>query len=283
MSTQRSSARRGFDNLGGDVDLMTPASLIGDKARAAILTALVDGRALPASTLAAEAGVAPSTASGHLALLVEGRLLCTREEGRNRYYELASLEVAQALETLCRIAPPAPVRSLRAGTRAAALRFARTCYDHVAGTVGIAVMRSLLDRGVLVGGDGQHRPAATGRDRLASPGHDVRYEISEHGWEFLDSLGVVVPSTRRPLIGYCVDWTEQRHHLAGRLGASLLRFFEEQEWVVRGVGGARRALKVTGRGRTGFAEHFDVDPSTFENSHGSRVERGGAALGRLVT
>jgi DNA-binding transcriptional ArsR family regulator len=113
-----------------------PAELIGHPARAAILLALLDGRALPMSMLADEAGVAASTASAHLSRLVEGGLLRVRQEGRRRYYALASPKVAAALEALAQLAPVRPVRSLRAGTRAQALRVARTCYDHVAGHLG---------------------------------------------------------------------------------------------------------------------------------------------------
>jgi DNA-binding transcriptional ArsR family regulator len=125
---------------GGDADFAGPAELIGHPTRSAMLLALLDGRALPMSMLAGEAGVAASTASEHLTRLVRGGLLRVRQQGRHRYYELASTDVALALEALARLAPPRPVRSLRAGTRAEALRRARTCYDHVAGHLGVALM-----------------------------------------------------------------------------------------------------------------------------------------------
>ena len=168
---------RGPD-LGGEADLSLPAGLIGHPARTAILLALLDGRALPMSVLAAEAGVAGSTASAHLGRLTSAGLLRVVPQGRYRYYRIASAEVAEALEALARIAPPAPVSSLRAAGRAAELRFARTCYDHIAGLLGVALMRSLIDRGALAGGDGRHQleigrpgPAVRARPRPGLPAH----------------------------------------------------------------------------------------------------------------
>ncbi len=116
----------------GDADIAPIAALIGDPARARVLTALTDGRALPASRLAAEAGVAPSTVSGHLARLLAAGLVTMRREGRSRFYRLASPEVADVLEAISRISPPQPIRSLRQGSHARALREARTCYNHLA-------------------------------------------------------------------------------------------------------------------------------------------------------
>jgi DNA-binding transcriptional ArsR family regulator len=238
---------------GGDVDLAGPAELIGHPARAAMLLALLDGRALPMSTLADEAGVAPSTASAHLSRLVAGDLLSVRQEGRHRYYQLANEDVAQSLEALARLARPRPIRSLRADTRAHALRTARTCYDHIAGHLGVAIMGSLVRRKALVGGDGRHH--ADSADRLAAPGRAHDYRLTDRGRELFEELGVVVKPGRRRLVGYCVDWTEQRHHLAGAAGAALLDRVEELGWVRRGP---KRALKITDAGREGFNRHFGL-------------------------
>ena len=122
----------------GDADIAPIAALIGDPTRARVLSALTDGRALPASRLAAEAGVAPSTVSEHLARLLAAGLVTMRPEGRSRFYRLASPAVADALEAISRISPPEPIRSLRQGTHARALREARTCYNHLAGRSGSA-------------------------------------------------------------------------------------------------------------------------------------------------
>lgn len=245
---------------GGDADFATPAELIGHPARSAMLLALLDGRALPMSMLAGEAGVAASTASAHLSRLVEGGLLRVLPQGRHRYYELASPQVAAALEALARLVPAQPVRSLRAGTRARALRLARTCYDHIAGHLGVAIMRSLVARDAIVGGEGLHDRSRATRDRLSTPGQDHDYRLTDTGWELFARLEVVVPENRRRrLVGYCVDWTEQRHHLAGAAGTALLIRFEQLEWIHRGAGGVRRALGITETGRHGFAEYFGID------------------------
>ncbi|MFD1048546.1 ArsR/SmtB family transcription factor, partial [Kibdelosporangium lantanae] len=160
---------------GGEPDFATPAGLIGHPARSAMLLALLDGRALPMSTLATEAGIAISTASAHLTQLTEGGLLTTRRQGRHRYYALASPQVVTALEELAKLAAPRPVRSLRESSRAYALRLARTCYDHIAGRLGVDLMRSLLSQGALTGGDGLHHPSEARQDRLSAPGRDVDY------------------------------------------------------------------------------------------------------------
>ena len=181
-----------------------------------------DGRALPASRLAHEAGVSAATASSHLAKLTEAGLLAVEARGRHRYYRIAGPAVADLLEALQRLAPVAPVRSLRQGTRAAALREARTCYDHVAGKLGVGIMAALLDKGYLVGGDGSYDPEANPSDVRAGFGHDVDYALTREGDEFLAEFGVQAPPRRR-LIRYCVDWSEQRHHLSGALGRGPAR------------------------------------------------------------
>jgi len=243
---------------GGEANFVVPAELIGHPARSAMLLALLDGRALPMSMLASEAGVAASTASEHLSRLTDGGLLRVRPQGRRRYFELASPEVAEALEALARLAPPVPVRSLRDGTRARALRVARTCYDHLAGHLGVAVMRSLLNSGILAGGDGTHRPSAASHDRLAAPGRDVDYRLTQHGRRLMDGFGVRVPPGKRRLVAYCVDWTEQRHHLGGALGAALLLRFVELDWLETGSK-VSRVLSITPAGRDGFGSTFGIE------------------------
>src|SRR5919201_1517369 len=195
--------------MDGDADIATIAAVLADPARCRVLAALGDGRALPASMLASEAGVAPSTASEHLARLVDSGLVSVERHGRHRYFRLAGPQVADLLEALARVAPPAPVRSLREGTRSQALRFARTCYDHLAGRVGVAMMGSLLERGHLEADrawDGL--PAG---DRPSAPGRAVRFGLTGEGAAFLEGLGVDLDALppRRPAIGYCVDWSEQ--------------------------------------------------------------------------
>jgi DNA-binding transcriptional ArsR family regulator len=241
----------------GDADIAAVASLLADPARCSVLLALDDGRALPASVLADEAGVSRPTASSHLAKLTAAGLLRVEAHGRHRYYRLAGPHVAELLENLVRVSPPRQVRSLREGTRAARLRAARTCYDHLAGRLGVALMGSLLERGVLIGGDGRYEPSRDVQDSLSNFGRDVRYELTGSGREFLTELGVVLPTGGRPLIRYCVDWTEQRHHLGGGVGRALLDRFMSAGWLARTQRG--RAVTVTATGQTVLAEAFAID------------------------
>ena len=241
----------------GDTDIASIGALVADRGRARILLALGDGRALPASVLADEAGVAASTASAHLSRLVKGGMLRVERHGRHRYFRLAGPEVGELIEALARISPPAPVRSLKQGSKAHAVRFARTCYDHLAGMLGTELMASLLERGLLTGGDGVFDLDAAQADRLAAPGYDLDYRLTSAGVRELGSFGIDFDSLppRRPLIRYCVDWSEQRPHLGGRLGAALLEALQRRGWVERGP---RRVVWVTDRGRRGLVEHLGV-------------------------
>lgn len=216
---------------------------------------MLDGRALPASRLASEAGIAASTASGHLNVLLDGGAVTVEQSGRHRYYRLARPEVAAVVEQLASVAVVAPVRSLRDGTRAQALRLARTCYDHLAGRLGVAMLVALVEHGCVRGHDGSFRP---GIDPLSSRGADAPYELTAAGKEWLDGLGVVLDdSDRRPLLAHCVDWTEQRHHLAGRVGAALTRRLFDLAWIERGP--ISRSVIVTERGRAELRDRLGVD------------------------
>src|SRR5262245_44655505 len=209
-----------------------PASLHADPTRAAIVLALMDGRAHSAKKLALDAGVTPQTASAHLRKLVAARMLAWEPRGRFKHFRLAGAEVADAVEALCQIGPDAmPQRVLTAAARE--IRFARCCYDHLAGQLGVAVTVRL---------------PALGEDMLGELGIDV------------DALGKL----RRPLSRCCIDWTEQRPHLGGALGAALLTAYKAQRWLVP-VAGSRR-LDVTPQGRTAFIERFGVDERLFATS-----------------
>jgi DNA-binding transcriptional ArsR family regulator len=243
----------------GDTDLARVGALIGEPGRARVLQALSDGRELPASVLAAEAGVAASTASAHLAKLLDGGLVAVESHGRHRYYRLAAPEVARALEALAAIAPPAPVRSLRDGTRAQAVRAARTCYDHLAGRLGVELMAGLLRGGVLTGGDGRYERGRADDDRPATAGRDLDYRLTDDGARRLRDLGVAVDGALagpRAPIRYCVDWSEQAHHLSGALGAALTARLFELRWIRRLP--HTRAVRLSDAGRDGLAEHLGV-------------------------
>jgi DNA-binding transcriptional ArsR family regulator len=245
--------------MSGDVDLARTAALIGDPGRAKVLRALADGRELAATVLAHEAGVAASTASAHLAKLVDGGLVVAESRGRHRYFRLAGAEVAAALEALAKLAPPAPVRSLREGTKAQAVRAARTCYDHLAGRLGVAMMSALIADGALIGGDGRHRRTHARQDRPSSIGRDLDYRLTDEGADKLAALGVDVDKALagpRAPIRYCIDWSEQDHHLSGALGAALAERLFELNWVERLP--RTRAVLVTDDGRRGLAEQLNL-------------------------
>jgi hypothetical protein len=199
--------------------------------------------------------VAPSTASEHLSRLVKGGVLKVERHGRHRYFRVASVAVAEMIEALARLASPAPVKSLRQGSRAAAVRAARTCYDHLAGRLGTGIMQAMLERGLLAGGDGSF----TDGDRPSAPGSEVDYRLTPEGMGWASGLGIDVSSLprRRPLIRYCVDWSEQRHHLAGSLGAAVCSRLFEVGWIKRAPQG--RAVFVTPEGVDGLQESLGLE------------------------
>lgn len=223
-------------------DLASLAALLADETRAAMCLALLDGRAWTAGELARHSGVSPSTATEHLHRLVAGGLLIERRQGRHRYVQLADPSVATLLEDLsARLEPRrGPVRGLRAANADAALRRGRTCYDHLAGRLGVAVADAMTRRGLLDQSGGFALTAA-GRDWLTGPlGLDP---------------GVLRPGAR-PLARGCLDWTERRQHLAGVAGARLCERFLTQEWVVRS--GSGRAVRVTAAGRTALRDLLGI-------------------------
>ena len=221
-----------------DAEISTPAALIGDPTRATFLTALCDGRVLPASELAQRAGVSASTASVQLAKLVEGGLLEVERNGRHRYYRLADPSIATAIESLAVIAPRRPASSLRQARVGSELQAARTCYDHLAGALGVALFDAL---------QGQ---------RLLTP----ELEVTKRGAKRFGELGLDVDELakkRRPLARRCLDWTERRHHLAGSLGAALADRCFELGWLERLP--SNRAVRVTEKGRRGLARDLALD------------------------
>lgn len=214
------------------------AALIGDPARANILTALMDGRALTVSELAGVAGVTVQTASGHLTKLSDAGLLTAEKQGRHRYFRLSGADVAQVLEALMGLAQRTGAVRLRTGPKDAALREARICYDHLAGEAGVALFNGLTTRNYL---------QATEQDEL---------QLTDQGREFFHTLGLELKSLegkRRPLCLHCLDWSERRHHLGGSLGAAVLDMMLEQQWLRREKG---RALHFTPAGRQEFSRYF---------------------------
>jgi DNA-binding transcriptional ArsR family regulator len=215
------------------------ASLVGEPARAAMLLEMMDGRALTAKELAEAAGVAAQTASGHLSKLAAAGLVVVRPQGRHRYHRLASGRVAEMLEGLMLVAVDARAAKpgLRVGPRDAALRAARTCYDHIAGRLGVALADSLVEKGHVALDDDTAR-------------------VTDQGAEFFRELGLEIPAPSRLTCRPCLDWSERRTHLAGRLGAALCKHCLDQGWVRR-VRDAR-ALSVTPKGEAAFEKLFGV-------------------------
>ena len=241
----------------GDADIAALAALLADGARARILLALADGRALPASMLAAEAGVAASTASEHLRKLTDAGLVVVQPQGRHRYFRLRDDEVASLIETMSRLAPAAKVRSLRQGNRLALLRQARTCYDHLAGRLGVTIFAALIEGNAVSGGDGIHHVETAGADRLSAPGRDIAYRLTPGGRRRLLDLGVELPKADTDgtiPFRYCVDWTEQRHHLSGVVGRALTRRLFALGWVERN--GTARAVRVNDDGKRHLRRAF---------------------------
>src|SRR4051794_34438732 len=205
-----------------------------------MLTAMLGGKALPASELAQVAGVSNSTASAHLAKLTASGLVAVERHGRHRYHRLADARGAQLLETMALPPPAHQVRSLRGADKGPAERAARSCYDHLAGAVGVAVVDALCERGGLRRDDLSLGDAAP----FAALGVDVA------------ALG----RGRRPLTRSCLDWSERRPHLSGELGAALLAAMLDAGWLARRPLG--RAVAVTPRGLAGLRAQLGVDIET---------------------
>src|SRR5215469_17766477 len=213
-----------------DVDVVPAAALIAEPTRAAMITALLDERPLAAGELARVAGVSPATASAHLARLLNGGLVTMIKQGRHRYYHLAGPEVAAVMEALANLsnATPVPVRSLRESRDAAALAQARTCYDHLAGRAGVALLDALLARGILAPAPDGGQPGNGGppawNDAPQANGLAGRFEVTADGLATLSSFGLdmdALKRTRRRFAGACLDWTERKPHLNGALGAAI--------------------------------------------------------------
>jgi DNA-binding transcriptional ArsR family regulator len=224
----------------GDVDVAAAAALLAGPTRTALVQAVIEDGPLPASELAVRAGIAPSTASQHLARLVDGGFLATSKNGRHRYYRLGDPAVADAIEALAIVAPQPEPRTLRAATRGELLREARTCYDHLAGQLGVALARALEKDGAVKRENGGYAIGPRAR-RLESIGID------------LDSL----ERERRPVVRGCLDWSERELHVSGGLGAALTARLFELGWIERRE--ANRSVAVTEEGSTLLRERLGVD------------------------
>lgn len=216
------------------------AALMGDPARTNMLFALMGGRALTAGELAFCAGISAQTASGHLARLVDGCLIAMEKQGRHRYFRLASPEVAEAFEGLSALASAGPGRRVSTGPRDIAMRRARTCYNHMAGSLAVGLTDFMVEAGHLLLED---------RSGL----------ITKTGIRFLATIGIDLEAgarSKRPMCRTCLDWSERRMHLGGQLGTEILKTAIERNWI-RPVPGTR-ALTITRDGEQAFRTHFGV-------------------------
>jgi DNA-binding transcriptional ArsR family regulator len=218
------------------------AAAIGERARARMLYTLVDGHARTSTELAVVAGVSPSTASAHLSRLKQEGLIGVLAQGKHRYFSLKGPQVARALESLSVLAgnsgrPFVPATPKR-------LRGARTCYDHIAGALGVALSDRVLELGWLVPESG----AA-----------EITYKVTKHGATAFARLGLdldAVRTSRRQFAYGCLDWSERRPHIGGALGAALLKLALQERWVVRDLDG--RALEITRLGQRELHARFGV-------------------------
>ncbi|MFF3303486.1 ArsR/SmtB family transcription factor [Streptomyces sp. NPDC001741] len=220
------------------------AALLADETRASFCLALLDGRAWTAGELARGAGVAPSTASEHLGKLIGGGLLTEERQGRHRYVRLADGRTAQLIEELAAHAAPGaekPPRSLREASLQHALARGRTCYDHLAGRLGIRITDAMTERGLLR--------------------QDTGFALTEEGLAWFEDLGVRLDTaSRRPLARGCLDWTERRPHLAGVSGAALCRHVLDAGWCERV--GTGRAVRATPDGLRALSRHLGMEPAS---------------------
>lgn len=232
-----------YDGAVNEPDFAFVAALAGEPARAAMLTLLFDGRAMPAGELARAAGVSAATASAHLGKLLEGGLIRVRAQGRHRYYEIARPEIAAALEALGAIAAPAPIRSLSDSLRMQRLRFARSCYNHLAGELALSIVHALVCAGAIEPEDDGFRLCQGAGEIFSRAGVDTQAIFQD-------------PHAH---VRACIDWTERRHHISGPLGAALLQALLNADVLRRRR--EARALELTQSGKDflvrAFAMEFD--------------------------
>lgn len=224
----------------GRPNIATIGALIGDPSRAIMLQTLMDGRARTAGELALEAGVSPATASGHLAKLLDGRLLAVAHQGRHRYFRIASPEAAEALERLAAFAADRPEPKTPRYPKGEAMRQGRTCYDHLAGRLGIALADALVARGYLDLDDDSFRVTETGDRAFGEFGIDME----------------ALRAAKRPVVRACLDWSERRPHLAGGLGAALCHRIHDLGWVARSE---QRSVVLKPIGKHGLVQTFGVE------------------------
>ncbi|MFP7477124.1 ArsR/SmtB family transcription factor [Terribacillus saccharophilus] len=229
------------------------ASLLSEPSRSIMLTYMLDGRFHTSGELARAAGITPQTASFHLKKLEEAGFLDQTKQGRHRYYGLKDPAIAQVIESLLTITPQAPVSSFKQAAEDKAIRYARTCYDHLAGFLGIQIAKALV------------------KSDYVHEDHD-QFILTAKGETFFTDFGIDLETTRRTRRSFChccLDWSERKHHLAGALGQAMLERFLELDWLRKKQGS--RALLLTETGKNGLSEVFGLDISEVHKTHDNKV------------
>ena len=227
-------------NIAMEDQFIKTVSLIGDPTRASILWTLLDGRAFTATELAVAVNTSPQNISMHLRKLLDADLLCVEKQGRHKYYRFSNKEVAYALEGMANLVPKPKVSSNNKTENYSPIKFCRTCYDHLAGKIGVALSDSLLEQKIIV-----HT--------------NNGFEISPSGKNWLTDFGINLEEAqkqKRIFLKPCLDWSERRNHIAGSFGALLLNKMLEQDWIRRTSNS--RAIIITGKGEKELLKHFKI-------------------------
>lgn len=247
----------GGEEMNFDPIVSEVATIISEKSRSTMLLTLLDGRKYTVSELATVSKITPQTASFHLAKMLEKGIVKSEKFGRHKYLSLSNAEVANVLESLLCLTPERKPNSFKEVSRNKEIHLARTCYDHLAGKLGVGVTHSLLNH------------------NLISDTGEKDFELTEQGEEFFINIGIDIKQSRKKRRSFsckCLDWSERRYHLAGSLGNSILQFTLENNWVERIP--STRALKITNKGMEGFMEVFGFNPHLLmENKENFTINR----------
>jgi len=215
------------------------ATLIGDPTRAIIMWTLLDGKAFTATELVISANTSPQNMSMHLAKLLEANLLCVEKQGRHKYYRFSNKETAYAIEAMVSLIPPFASKKNNS-EKHSPIKHCRTCYDHLAGKIGVAVTESLLEQNIILDSNNA-------------------FEISQEGVKWFSNFGIDLPELkkqRRLFLKPCLDWSERKNHIAGSLGASLLEKMIADDWLRKTENS--RAIQITGKGEKELLKHFKI-------------------------
>lgn len=216
------------------------ASLIGDPTRAAIMWTLLDGKAFTATELAIAANTSPQNISMHLAKLLDASLLCVEKQGRHKYYRFFNKEIAYAIEAMANLIPAPPISQKKSSENHSPIKHCRTCYDHLAGKIGVALTNSLLEQNIIIDDNND-------------------FEISLEGVKWFSDFGINVEEVkkqRRLFLKPCLDWSERKNHIAGSLAASLLEKMIANDWLRKTTNS--RAIIITGKGEKELYKYFKI-------------------------